>query len=533
MYSDVEKIKSCQNVTMNSISFLKRQWDERPLTMVMGLAVVFRLLAALFAKGWGMFDDHFIVIESAGSWVDGHDYNDWLPGSPGNHGPTGHNFFYPGLNFLFFLFLKSCGITDPQTKMLFVRLVHAAVSLLTVYFGYRIAESTRDKKTARLAGILLAIFWFMPWMSVRNLVEMVCIPFIMAAYWTVIKRTPGKKIFLTWFLAGLFLGLAICIRPQTVFFPFGIGIVLLFQRKWKELAALTTGSLLIFILIQGGIDMAIWGKPFVELLEYANVCMTERNDYISLPWYNYFLTIFAMLIPPVSFFLFFGYIRTFRKYVLFFIPILLYFAFHSYFPNKQERFILPMIPVFIVIGSIGWNDFILKSGFWKNHHRLLRSCWIFFWIINTVLLVTFTFTYSKRARVEAMTYLSRYHDIKAMAVVDEGGSPELMPKFYLGQWPVSYNEFVGDLSADSILARAYRYSNTDPPRFILFSGDKNVQPLVIKARQYFPYLVHETTIEPGFIDRFVHWLNPINKNRRLFIYRNAALIPEPIILPDE
>jgi hypothetical protein len=50
--------------------------------------------------------------------------------------------------------------------------------------------------------------------------------------------------------------------------------------------------------------------------------------------------------------------------------------------------------------------------------------------------------------------------------------------------------------------------------------------MVIKARQYFPRLVYETTIEPGFIDRFVHWLNPINKNRRIFIYRNSEVIPQ-------
>lgn len=518
---------------MNANVFVKRYWDEHPLAVIMGLAVVFRLLASVFAKGWGMFDDHFIVIESAGSWVAGHDYNDWLPGSPGNHGPTGHNFFYPGLNFIFFLFLKWCGITDPQTKMFFVRLVHAAISLMTVYLGYRIAEKLQDKKAARLAGILLAIFWFMPWMSVRNLVEMVCIPCIMAGYWIVIKKGSDPRVFLTWFLSGLFFGLAVNIRPQTVFFPIGIGFVLLFKLKWKELSGLSLGSIIIFALIQGGIDLVIWGKPFVELLEYVNVCFTERNDYISLPWYNYFLTIFAMLIPPVSFFIFFGYIRTWRKLLLFFIPILLYFAFHSYFPNKQERFILPMIPVFIVIGTMGWNDFLKKSKFWQHHGRLLRSCWVFFWIINTILLVTFTFTYSKKARVEAMHYLSRYPHIRAMAVVDEENSPELMPKFYLDQWPVSYNEFVGDLSADSILATAYRYRDTNPPGFLLFSGDKNVQPLVVKARKYFPYLVHETTIEPGFIDRFVHWLNPINKNRRLFIYRNTALFPEQITPTDE
>ncbi len=256
------------------------------------------------------------------------------------------------------------------------------------------------------------------------------------------------------------------------FFPIGIGIVVLFQYKWKELVFLSIGTLLSFSVIQGGIDYFVWGKPFAEMMQYINVCFTERNDYISLPWYNYFLTIFALLIPPVSLFLFFGFIKNWKRYLIVFLPLLLFFVFHSYFPNKQERFILPMIPLLIVFGAMGWVEFAEHSAFWKKNKRLLAWSWGFFWIINSLLLVTFTFTYSKKARVEAMTYLSRYPDIHAMVVIDEENSPEMMPKFYLNQDPVSYNEFVGDKCADSILALAYRNRGADEPRFFLFTGSK-------------------------------------------------------------
>ncbi|MCK9203437.1 MAG: glycosyltransferase family 39 protein [Bacteroidales bacterium] len=508
-------------------SKLIKYWEEQPLTVIMILAVVFRIIAVIFAKGWGMFDDHFIVIESSGSWTAGHDYNDWLPGSKSNTGPTGHNFFYPGLHYLLFTFLNWIGLSGPQGKMFVVRLIHAGFSLITVYFGYRIIETLEGKKVARIAGLLLAILWFMPWMSVRNLVEMTCIPFLMLGYWMILRKTNKTTIFVSYFLAGLFFGLAFNIRPQTVFFPLGIGLIILFQKKWRELLALTFGSVIIVAMIQGGIDYFIWGKPFAELLAYVNVCFTERNDYISLPWYNYFLTIGGLLIPPVSLFLLFGFIREWKKYLIIFFPALLFFIFHSYFPNKQERFILPMIPFLIMFGSIGWQDFITKSGFWARNKKLLTGCWSFFWVINTVLLVVMSFTYSKRARVEAMTYLSKYPNVQAITVIDENNEPELMPKFYLNQWPVCYSEVTRDMSPDSILAKAIR-PKCVPPSFILFTGDKNIQPLVEKARLKFPFLVYETTAEPGFIDRFIHWLNPVNKNRRIFIYRNAAMVPKKI-----
>ncbi len=509
------------------VNQIRKYWENQPLIIIITLAVLFRLLAAIFAKGWGMFDDHFIVIESASSWTAGHDYNDWLPGSPGNHGPTGHNLFYPGLHFLLFSFLNWIGLTDPQGKMLIVRIIHATLSLGTVYFGYRIAETLGGTKAARLAGLLLAVFWFMPWMSVRNLVEMTSIPFLMAGYWLILRKNPHGKLILTWFWAGMLFGIAFNIRPQTVFFPLGIGIIALFRRNWIEMFALTIGSVLCVTIVQGGIDFIVWGKPFAELLQYVNVCFTERNDYISLPWYNYFLTILALLVPPVSVFLFYGVFRKWKELFIIFLPCLLFFIFHSYFPNKQERFILPMIPLFVVLGSLGWSEFSEQSKFWLRNKRLSSIAWGFFWVINTILLFFFTFTYSKKARVEAMSYLAKYENIQAITVLDEENNPELMPKFYLNQWPVSYNEFVGDLSVDSILHVASKQINT-PPRFILFTGDGNIQPMVIKARLYFPMLVHEATINPGNMDRLVHWLNPINKNRRIFIYRNAAIIPQKI-----
>ena len=508
---------------------IQRDWEERPLVLILGLAIVFRLLAAIFAKGWGMFDDHFIVIESAQSWVDGHDYNSWLPGSPGNTGPTGHNLFYPGSHYLLFMFFKFIGLADPQWKMFFVRMIHAGSSLFTVYFGYRIAETLAGKRAARVAGLLLAIFWFMPWMSVRNLVEMTSMPFLVLGYWMFIREKAVLKPFLSYFLAGIFFGIAFNFRPQTIFFPLGIGILLLVKLDLKNIAALILGYLIPIVAIQGGIDTFMWGSPFSEFIGYVKVCFTERNDYISMPWYNYFLTIFGLLIPPVSFFLFFGFMRGWKKYLVFFLPVVLFFIFHSYFPNKQERFILPMIPFFILIGTLSWNEFTDGSTFWNRHRRLLRSAWIFFWILNTMLLLVFTFTYSKRARVESMNYLSRYPDIRELCVLDAENSPELQPKFYLGQWPHIESETTSD--HDSILSNLSRRSHDLQPRFILFTGEKDISGLIKQAQNQYPHLVYETTINPGFVDWLVHWLNPINKNRRVIIYRNTDFFPNKIDRP--
>ncbi|HTX87460.1 MAG TPA: glycosyltransferase family 39 protein [Bacteroidales bacterium] len=507
---------------------IKRIWVQHPLTFVMVLAVFFRLLAVIFARGFGMIDDHFLAIESAQSWVDGYDYNSWLPGSPHNQGPTGHNFFFPGLHYLLFSFFKYIRLNDPQVKMLIVRFLNAGWSLLTVWFGFKITERISDKKTAGLAGLLLAILWFMPWVSVRDLVEVICIPMLVLAIWFIVSREHQPGQFWVWFLAGIFLGLAFNIRPQTVFFSAGVGLAALILRKFREFAGLILGAVIPVLLIQGTIDYFIWGKPFVEIIQYFRGNFEEASAYIVLPWYNYFLVVLGMLIPPVSFFLFFGFLREWKRHLLIFLPVALFFILHSAFPNKQERFILPILPFIIILGAAGWQEFASRSGFWQKRPGLLRACWIFFWVINLLFLPAVSTVYSKRSRVETMSYLSRYPDIKAILVDDANESPEMFPRFYLGQWPKMYDEFIGKQNTDSLLLLSSHRPADRQPRFILFTGDRDLRARVIDARNYFPYLAYETTIEPGLVDIVMHKLNPVNKVNRVYIYRNTWFIPDKI-----
>jgi hypothetical protein len=127
-----------------------------------------------------------------------------------------------------------------------------------------------------------------------------------------------------------------------------------------------------------------------------------------------------------------------------------------------------------------------------------------------------------------MTYLSRYKDISYFFVNDAEDKPEEFPKFYLGQWPHIYDELKPGENTDSLVIRASKKIRDKQPRFFLFSNDKNLQQRVLFVRKYFPFIVYETTINPGFIDNLVHWLNPINRNQVIFIYRNTLFYHKKI-----
>ncbi len=513
------------------IGGITKEWEDHPLRLIIILAIIIRLVAVVFSKGFGWFDDHFLIIEASQSWVDGFDYNKWLPETEGNNGPTGHNLFYTGLHFIIFKIFAYLGFNDPQSKMYVIRLLHAALSMIVVVLGYKLTLKLSGQKAAGIAGLMLALLWLFPFISVRNLVEFTCVPFLLWGTWILMKDQKKRSPFLQGLFAGLILGIAFSMRFQSMVYIGGIGLGLLILGRWKEAISAGIGVVITAFLLLATIDIYIWGYPFAELLEYINYNMHSYAEYIIGPWYQYILVLVLALIPPISFFLLFGFvygfIKDWKKYLLIFLPVFLFLVFHSYYPNKQERFILPIIPFIIIAGTAGWVQFQQHSAFWKKNKRLSFISWSFFWVINITVLLVISTTYSKRARVESMVYLSKYPAIDNILVENSNKSGiNLLPMYYLGQW-VGYSEITNVRPAAEV-AVWYKENYLPEPDFIIFEGENNIEKRRSEVEKSFPGFEYETTISPGMIDRILFWLNPVNENQNAYIYRNTQDYPNKI-----
>ncbi len=505
--------------------------NKHPFLSIMFIGIILRLIASIFSRGFGMHDDHFLVIEQAQSWADGVDYLKWLPWTPGNEGPQGHSFFYVGINYVIFKTLTVFGLESPQFKMFIIRTLHALLSLLVISFGYRIACLITERKVAYKVALLLSVFWFMPFLSVRNLVEMVTIPFIMYGTLIVLRQElirrhnePGYHQ-TSFLVAGIFLGLGFSVRYQTIFYTGGLGLALLLSGNWKGMVSTALGFLGSVFIFQGIIDWIVWHRPFAELIEYVNYNLNHAYDYQTNPWYNYLLVIGGLLIPPISLMLFFGFFREWKRQFLLFLPVAIFLLFHSYFPNKQERFILPVIPMFIIIGLAGWERFRVSSKFWNHNPKIHSALWVFFWLINFSLLFLFTPMYSKKSRVESMSYIGNYQNIKYFVIEDANNTKlRFPPVYYTGQWP-KYDAIMKNNSYASTAHQKHWDVLDNQPRFVLFYQKENLEVRLDSVMKYLPDLKYETTVVPSFMDRIIHRINPINANESIVIYRNTALIP--------
>ena len=524
-----------------NIQFLKQKFTEKPLLVIMIVAIIPRLIAAIFAKGYGMHDDAFLPVQTMQEMLDNFDvvYNN-----------APNLLLYPLMQYFTFAICEFFNIFDPQIKMYVVRFLHSIYSLLTVYLGYKITLKISNEKNAKYVGIILALLWMLPYMSVRNLVEVVVMPPMLAGIYYILKynlenknntehldssgleqnndfkqindfkqnkqiKQSSKKYLI---IAGIFLGIAFSIRFQSAFVPFGIGLVMLYQRQFKSFAILTLSAIFISSLFLGIFEYILWEKPFWSLINYWEINTgADVYTYPTNSWYMTTVLVIGVLIPPMSLFWLFGYLRTWKEHLLLFLPVLLFLIFHSAYPNKQERFILTIIPLLVILCVIGWNNFVEKSEWWNRHKKFLKGQWIWFWSINTILLLVFIFSYSKRTRVESFTYLSHKQVTGIVIEMNEDGT-YFPPIFYLGE---NRNKPLYLLYKNyEALEFEQQFNEKGNPNYVIFFDENELQSRVERfEKNYHCDLIFEKEIGSGLIDRVLHFTNPKhNKNYTAYIY---------------
>jgi uncharacterized membrane protein YqaE (UPF0057 family) len=280
---------------------------------------------------------------------------------------------------------------------------------------------------------------------------------------------------------------------------------------------LAAGFFVTAIIIQGSADIFAWGYPFASFREYMLYNASHGNDYTTGAWYNYSLLVLAAFIPPVSFFLLYGFFRNWRKTLLILLPVMVFFVSHSLFPNKQERFIFPVIPIILTLSVVGWEEFVKESAFWSRHRIALKSLWIWFWVLNFILLIPFSAYYSKRSRVEAM-YALYGKQIQGIVMVGGTLGTTQPPMFYAGVYPIP----IYLINNDEQLAQIKATLNTVHilPNYAVFFGLEDIDHRVQQIESSLGLkLTLEKRIEASFLDDVFYRLNPrFNKNQTAFVF---------------
>ncbi|MGQ9847276.1 MAG: glycosyltransferase family 39 protein, partial [Bacteroidales bacterium] len=250
------------------ISFFSTYYISHPFRTIFIVALIVRLIAVIFSKGYAMMDDHYLIIEQPQQWVDHYDENKWLP-QYGAVTPSGHSMFYIGIHYCILWTLQMIGIMDAQIKMYIIRFLHALWSMGIIYWGYLIVKKLSNPTYAKTTAWILSLIWLFPFLSVHQLVEFVSIPFFLWSIWLIIKEEEENQSWYSVLIAGFVGALSVSVRFQTSLIIMGIVLSFIIQKKWKIAIYYSMGVLFSFILIQGLIDFIIWKRPFAEFAEYV------------------------------------------------------------------------------------------------------------------------------------------------------------------------------------------------------------------------------------------------------------------------
>ena len=381
-----------------------------------------RLVAVLFSKGYVAHDDHFIPVETAYLWLSGQ--ADFFSDKQG----AWRNQLYTLWHYLIFAGLQKINIVDPKLQMLGVRFLHAIYSLLTIIYGYLFTKLLSDKKTAIFVANLLAFLWFLPYVSVHSLVETVCVPpIIMGFYYTHLATQKKNKLY--WILAGLCFAFAFSIRFQTFVLGLAIGIFLIAKKQFIDAIFLLLATSFFLLILMGIVDTIAFGYPFASFIQYS-LYNLQISPAVAQPWYFYIVLLLFVLFFPTSLIFVFGLSKLARKYWIYLISLACFVALHSFFTNKQERFIIPAIILLVILGMIGWNRFVATTNFARYKKIIVKTLWVWFWFWNILLLFLITPSYPKKNLIESLYYLSKKNDVTAI-LIDTPANRLHLPLFYL------------------------------------------------------------------------------------------------------
>lgn len=489
------------------------RFQKITLAQILLIGFVFRFIAAVFSKGYAFSDDYLMMTEVVFKWRNN---------IPFAFGESVHVFslLYPGLQYLIFEACNAIGITTPEHMMFVVNLIHALASMLTVYYAYLLTlRCTNNENLSKLVALVIAVLWIFPFLSVRTLREFFCLPFLlMGSYHLADKKLSNRSILLAAFLFAV----AACIRLQSILFFAGFGLCLLFKKEYTVRSVITgLLFLLFFFLMQGTFDYFYYGNPLASTKAYLeyNSNPAHIELYPQGPWYQYIGTVAGIALGFPFFLLAWGYAYSYRvsfQAKMLLIGSLLFFVFHSFYSNKQERFIFPFVPYFILLGMVGYWHYYFRNEQKHWLRKATRFIIVWFVVLNTTGLLIFSFSYSKRSRVESMIYLRRNADVQN--IVMEGEALTAPPMFYLGK-PIDFY-YVNILAYPEELKNELAAGKKAKPNYVIFVGNKNLEQRISRMQSLFPVMKKEKTVLPSFIDDIAHRLNPRhNVNQSWYIYR--------------
>jgi len=301
------------------------------------------------------------------------------------------------------------GLNDPANQFRFVLVILGVASfLIQATFGAKQFKETEQKK---IFVFLIGFYFACPLFFTRPMIEALSAPFITVSaycargYWESPKKAPLA-------LATIFLAIASLFRFQVGVCVLALIAVVLLRKRHRDLPWLVLVGATCFV-VSGLIDWRLRGSFHYSLLSYLKYNLALSSTFGTTPFYSFALLFLGLSFPPVLFRRFPGF--EWKKEYGQLLPTLIYFvAFvisHSLVPHKEERFMIPVLPLFLVLLT-PMVEHLLRKGFFQWRVA-------YFVVLNFLLLGLASFNIAQKNVVGLAIYLQQHPHIDSIFSVED------------------------------------------------------------------------------------------------------------------
>jgi hypothetical protein len=303
------------------------------------------------------------------------------------------------------------GWHHPLAQMRFDQALLGGIGFLALWLaGWMIFSGYDEPARARHRlgyAALLGFHFAAPFILTRPMFESLSAPFVaLAAAAACRYHTTGRR----WSLAAavVVLGTGAMIRPQIAVMGLALPIVVVARRRWMDL--LVIGAVGIAVLwATGWVDQLLRGRWHESLRLYFAYNVAHTRDFGRDPWYRFILLLAGLSIPPV----FFARYRDLEWRARYqpLLPAVLMFALfvtmHSLVPHKEERFIVPVLPLFLLL--------LTPLAIWVVDHRIRWRIGVFA-VVDGILLLLGVINPPQRTGMSLARFLDGHPELSDVVV---------------------------------------------------------------------------------------------------------------------
>lgn len=377
------------------------------------------------------------------------------------------------------------GIKSPYGQYRFVQISLGLIGLFLILWGLH-----RYLRKDELPWVLLTMgFYFAaPFALTRPMYESLSAPFVLwsALSLTRYRQTSALKEIL---ISTLMISLAFALRPQTGIAALAIPALALVKKDGKGFTAAALLGLVLFILL-GIPDWTLRGSWHYSLQAILFYNVEFGASYAQQPWFYYILLTIGLLWGP--FWISKHFPATFKKYwdsqLIHWIFIFLILGLHSFFPQKWERFVIPVLPLLILILS----DWIKE--FWQAGHQ--KRLWGLL-AVNLLFWFPSSFFPAQQNIISLSLHLDQHPEIKTLHRLNNNP-----------QW----------ITEAFIRRQDWRWSEAGSPPESLSCSER----LVMNQKDFQSLSMQNLEIdqifETNFLEKLAYKMNPGKNQRRTPLY---------------